>query len=67
MVRITSQGSEQGWSGASRDQSRRSQQRFRNRMQDRNRIQGPGQTQHPRQSLWVWPSLKYPSIISSRC
>ncbi|CAI9614139.1 unnamed protein product [Staurois parvus] len=46
MVRVTSQGSEQGWSGASRDQSRRSQQRFRNRMQDRNRIQGPGQTQH---------------------
>ncbi|CAI9554480.1 unnamed protein product [Staurois parvus] len=46
MVRVTSQGSEQGWSGASRDQSRRSQQRFRNKMQDRNRIQGPGQTQH---------------------
>ncbi|CAI9623808.1 unnamed protein product, partial [Staurois parvus] len=66
LVRVTSQGSEQGWSGASRDQSRRSQQRFRNRMQDRNRMQG--QDKHtPRQSLWVWPSLKYPSIISYRC
>ncbi|CAI9604995.1 unnamed protein product, partial [Staurois parvus] len=46
LVRVTSQGSEQGWSGASRDQSRRSQQRFRNRMQDRNRMQGPGQNTH---------------------
>ncbi|CAI9587518.1 unnamed protein product, partial [Staurois parvus] len=44
MVRVTSQGSEQV--ASSMDQSRRSQQRFRNRMQDRNRIQGPGQTQH---------------------
>ncbi|CAI9623530.1 unnamed protein product, partial [Staurois parvus] len=64
LVRVTSQGSEQGWSGASRDQSRRSQQRFRNRMQDRYRAQDK---HTPRQSLWVWPSLKYPSIISYRC
>ncbi|CAI9602109.1 unnamed protein product [Staurois parvus] len=28
---------------------------------------GPRTNTTPRQSLWVWPSLKYPSIISSRC
>ncbi|CAI9618230.1 unnamed protein product [Staurois parvus] len=57
MVR-QSQGSEQG------------QQRIR---QEQEQEQGAGtgyraQEKHtPRQSLQVWPSLKYTSIISSRC
>ncbi|CAI9552623.1 unnamed protein product, partial [Staurois parvus] len=46
---------QRGWSGASRDQSRRSQQRFRNRMQDRKQDTGPRTNTTPRQSLWVWP------------
>ncbi|CAI9565192.1 unnamed protein product [Staurois parvus] len=62
MVRVTSQGSEQEKSAAV--QIRQGQQRNRNRMQDRYR---PRTNTTPRQSLWVWPSLKYPSIISSRC
>ncbi|CAI9575162.1 unnamed protein product, partial [Staurois parvus] len=48
---VTSQGSEQVASSV--DQSRRSQQRNRNRMQDRYR--GPGQTQHQGRVWQVWP------------
>ncbi|CAI9553455.1 unnamed protein product, partial [Staurois parvus] len=66
MVGVTSQGSGAGeWSDKARDQSR-GQQRIRQE-------QGAGtgyraQEKHtPRQSLQVWPSLKYTSIISSRC
>ncbi|CAI9570706.1 unnamed protein product, partial [Staurois parvus] len=58
MVR-QSQGSEQG------------QQRIRQEQEQeqgcRNRIQGPGEKHTPRQSLQVWPSLKYTSISSFRC
>ncbi|CAI9550383.1 unnamed protein product, partial [Staurois parvus] len=46
-----------------RDQSRVSRESDRNR----NRKQGPGETHTPRQSLQVWPSLKYTSISSFRC
>ncbi|CAI9601604.1 unnamed protein product, partial [Staurois parvus] len=52
-----------------RDQSRVSNESDRSR--NRNRVAGTGyraQEKHtPRQSLQVWLSLKYTSIISSRC
>ncbi|CAI9552197.1 unnamed protein product [Staurois parvus] len=67
MVRVTSQGSEQGWSGASRDQSRRSQQWVQKQDAGQKQDTGPRTNTTPRQSLQVWPSLKYTSIISSRC
>ncbi|CAI9580880.1 unnamed protein product, partial [Staurois parvus] len=52
-----------------RDQSRISNESDRSR--NRNRVAGTGyraQEKHtPRQSLQVWPSLKYTSISSFRC
>ncbi|CAI9544900.1 unnamed protein product [Staurois parvus] len=60
MVRVTSQGSEQEKSAAV--QIRQGQQRNRCRTDT-----GPRTNTTPRQSLQVWPSLKYTSIISSRC
>ncbi|CAI9560529.1 unnamed protein product, partial [Staurois parvus] len=68
MVGVTSQGSGAGeWSDKARDQSR-DQQRIR---QEQEQGAGTGyraQEKHtPRQSLQVWSSLKYTSIISSRC
>ncbi|CAI9616514.1 unnamed protein product, partial [Staurois parvus] len=68
-------GSGREWSGSqARDQNRRSQQRSESsrvsnktgagcRMQDA----GPRKNTTPRQSLQVCLSLKYTSIISSRC
>ncbi|CAI9548763.1 unnamed protein product, partial [Staurois parvus] len=46
LVRVTSQGSEQGWSGASRDQSRRSQQRFRKQDAGQKQDAGPRTNTH---------------------
>ncbi|CAI9600032.1 unnamed protein product, partial [Staurois parvus] len=64
LVRVTSQGSEQEKSAVVQIRQGQQRKRNRNRMQDRYRAQDK---HTPRQSLWVWPSLKYPSIISSRC
>ncbi|CAI9617059.1 unnamed protein product, partial [Staurois parvus] len=70
-------GSGREWSESqARDQNRRSQQRSRSsRVSNktgtgtgyRNRMQGPGKTHTPRQSLQVWPSIKYTCISSFRC
>ncbi|CAI9536035.1 unnamed protein product [Staurois parvus] len=66
MVGVTSQGSGAGeWSDKARDQSRVSNESDRNREQEQDT--GPRKNTTPRQSLQVWPSLKYTSIISSRC
>ncbi|CAI9533279.1 unnamed protein product, partial [Staurois parvus] len=65
MVRVTSQGSEQEKSAEVRIKQ--------GQQQDRNRNRNTGtryraQEKHtPRQSLQVWPSLKYTSISSFRC
>ncbi|CAI9595528.1 unnamed protein product, partial [Staurois parvus] len=63
MVGVTSQGSEQEKSAEVRIKQ--------GQQQDRNRNAGTryrAQEKHtPRQSLQVWPSLKYTSISSFRC
>ncbi|CAI9604695.1 unnamed protein product, partial [Staurois parvus] len=68
MVGVTSQGSGAGeWSDKARDQSRVSNESDRNRNREQEQDTGPREKHTPRQSLQVWPSLKYTSIISSRC
>ncbi|CAI9620768.1 unnamed protein product [Staurois parvus] len=64
MVGVTSQGSEQEKSAEVRIKPGQQQDRNRSRMQEQDT--GPRKNT-PRQSLQVWPSLKYTSIISSRC
>ncbi|CAI9575249.1 unnamed protein product, partial [Staurois parvus] len=65
LVRVTSQGSEQVASSVvQRVRQRDGQERAGIRSRRRCRAQDK---HTPRQSLWVWPSLKYPSIISYRC
>ncbi|CAI9564327.1 unnamed protein product, partial [Staurois parvus] len=49
------EGQAEGWSGASRDQSRRSQQRFRSGRVSKGTDTGPRTNTTPRQSLQVWP------------
>ncbi|CAI9561736.1 unnamed protein product, partial [Staurois parvus] len=71
-------GASGDWSGSqARDQNRDGQERAGIRAGEvssgsetgcRTETGYRAQDKHtPRQSLWVWPSLKYPSIISSRC
>ncbi|CAI9602021.1 unnamed protein product, partial [Staurois parvus] len=62
LVRVTSQGSKQEKSAAVQKQDAGQKTGCRTETGCR------AQDKHtPRQSLWVWPSLKYPSIISYRC
>ncbi|CAI9594953.1 unnamed protein product, partial [Staurois parvus] len=66
MVGVTSQGSEQEKSAEVRIKQGQQQDRNRNRNECRTRYRA--QENHtPRQSLQVWPSLKYTSISSFRC
>ncbi|CAI9606628.1 unnamed protein product [Staurois parvus] len=65
MVGVTSQGSEQEKSAEV--QNKQGQQQDREQEQDAGTRYRAQEKHTPRQSLQVWPSLKYTSIISSRC
>ncbi|CAI9573146.1 unnamed protein product [Staurois parvus] len=65
MVGVTGQVQQVASSVVQRVKQRDGQESDRNREQEQDT--GPKRNTTPRQSLWVWPSLKYPSIISSRC
>ncbi|CAI9550051.1 unnamed protein product [Staurois parvus] len=65
MVRVTSQGSEQEKSAEV--QIKQGQQQDRNRCRMQEQDTGARKKHTPRQSLQVWPSLKYTCISSFRC
>ncbi|CAI9602057.1 unnamed protein product, partial [Staurois parvus] len=68
MVGVTSQGSEQEKSAEVQIKQGHQQDRNRNRNRMQEQDTGPRKNTHtPRQSLQVWPSLKYTCISSFRC
>ncbi|CAI9614963.1 unnamed protein product, partial [Staurois parvus] len=67
MVGVTSQGSEQERSAEVRIKQGQQQDRNRNRNRNAGTRYRAQEKHTPRQSLQVWPSLKYTSISSFRC
>ncbi|CAI9578456.1 unnamed protein product [Staurois parvus] len=65
MVGVTGQVQQVASSVVQRVKQRDGQESDRNREQEQDT--GPKRNTTPRQSLQVWPSLKYTSIICSRC